>query len=102
MRMCWHVQSMWMMSWRVSVLYDEGKATIGHAGMAKAHNTSLGRQVVSLARECVGGNGMITDFHVGRAFTDMEAVHTFEGSYDINTLIAAREITGLNALKFRK
>jgi len=45
---------------------------------------------------------MITDFHVGRAFTDMEAVHTFEGSYDINTLIAAREITGLNALKFRK
>eukprot|EP01133_Synstelium_polycarpum_P003491 gene3491-3987_t len=59
----------------------------------------IGREVVSLARELVGGNGIVTSFGVARAFVDMEAVHTFEGTYDINVLIAAREITGLSSFR---
>jgi len=39
-----------------------------------------------MAREVMGGNGLVTDYHVGKQFVDLEAVHTFEGSYDVNTL----------------
>ncbi len=69
-----------------------------------------------MAREVMGGNGLVTDYHVGKQFVDLEAVHTFEGSYDVNTLyvhcliwsssvadlfkrITAREVTGLSAFK---
>lgn len=44
------------------------------------------REVLQLAREVLGGNGLVTDYHVGKQFVDLEAVHTFEGSYDVNTL----------------
>ncbi len=50
--------------------------------------------MVALAREVCGGNGIILDYHVIKSFLDMEANHTYEGSYDINSLVSARELTG--------
>ncbi|KAJ4704419.1 Acyl-coenzyme A oxidase 4, peroxisomal [Melia azedarach] len=58
----------------------------------------LGKQV-ALGRELLGGNGIVTDFLVGKAFCDFEPFHTGEGSYDINNLIAGREITGFASFK---
>jgi len=49
---------------QVSKLYDEGKATEGLVSRAKANCTRLGRETVALARECLGGNGIILDNHV--------------------------------------
>ncbi|EFA77695.1 putative acyl-CoA oxidase [Heterostelium album PN500] len=96
------IQSMSLMTLRISHLFDQNKLTYGQVGLLKAHNTSHGRQVVSMARELLGGNGIVTDFGVARSFVDMEAVHTFEGTYDINTLITGREITGFPAFKTGK
>ena len=53
----------------------------------------------ALGRELLGGNGIVTDFHVGKAFCDMETVYTYEGSYDVNALIVAREITGISSIR---
>ena len=54
-------------------------------------------QVLALARELLGGNGIVADFHVAKAFCDLEAIYTYEGTYDINMLVAGRESTGVAA-----
>jgi len=94
-----HIQAMFMLSWRVSKLYDEGKLTMGQATMCKAYNSEMGRECVSLAREMQGGNGILYDYGVAKHFVDMEAIYTYEGTYEINTLVTGREITGLPAFK---
>lgn len=57
------------------------------------------REAAALGREMLGGNGIVSDYHVMRAFCDMEGVYTYEGSYDVNSLIAGRELTGFSAFK---
>jgi len=47
-----------------------------------------------VARECCGGNGIILDNHVMKALIDAEGIYTYEGTYDINMLLAGRELTG--------
>lgn len=71
------------------------------ASLVKAHNTLRGREVVALAREILGGNGIVSDFLVAKAHADMEAIYTYEGTYDINSLVVGREITGVAAFKPR-
>lgn len=67
---------------------------------AKAHVTKLGRETVSLAREVCGGNGILMENKVVKAFMDMEALYTYEGTYDINSLVSGRELTGgLSAIR---
>lgn len=53
-----------------------------------------------MARDLVGGDGILLEKHVIKQFMDIEAIHTFEGTYEVNMLVSGREITGgLNALK---
>lgn len=78
----------------VSQAMDAGEATIGSIGRAKSGCTKLGREVCQLAREVCGGNGIILDNHVIKAFMDMEGVHTYEGTYEVNSLVSGRELTG--------
>lgn len=67
--------------------------------MTKAFCTKMGREVCQVAREIVGGNGILIENHVMKQMLDMEGIHTYEGSYEINALVAAREITGKAAFK---
>ena len=66
------------------------------AGLAKLHNTSKARGVLD-ARDLLGGNGILLDFHVIRHMADIESIHTFEGTETIQTLIVGRDITGIGA-----
>ncbi len=91
------VTSMQLLTWRLSRLLDEGKMTDGMASMAKQSNAAKARQVVALGREIFGGNGIVLENHIARHFADMEAVYTYEGTNEINTLVVGREITGLQA-----
>lgn len=61
---------------------------------AKAHVTKLGRETVALARECLGGNGILAENYTMQMMLNMEVNYTFEGTYDINSLVSARELTG--------
>ena len=67
---------------------------MGQIARAKGMGSRLGREVVALARETCGGNGILLENHVIKAFMDMEAIHTYEGTYDINMLVSGRELTG--------
>jgi alkylation response protein AidB-like acyl-CoA dehydrogenase len=98
-RMTSTVASMYLLIERVTVDFDHGKCDIAAISMTKAHNTRMGRIVVGLCREILGGNGIVLDYGVASKFCDMEACHTYEGTYDINTLVAGRALTGVAAIK---
>jgi glutaryl-CoA dehydrogenase len=78
-------------------LKDAGAMTPGMSALGKRSATAMARSVAMAAREVLGGNGILHDFDVMRHLCDLEAVYTYEGTYDINTLIVGREITGLSA-----
>ncbi|WP_424463379.1 acyl-CoA dehydrogenase family protein [Pseudoclavibacter helvolus] len=79
---------------RVSQLDDADAQKDEHSALAKAVTTSNMRQVVALAREVCGGNGIVADYGVGRFFADAEAIYSYEGTREMNTLIVGRSITG--------
>jgi glutaryl-CoA dehydrogenase len=82
---------------RLGRLIEEGRLTDTIAALAKMHNTSRARQVILEARDLLGGNGILLDYHVMRHLADMEAIHTYEGTETIQTLIVGRDITGVGA-----
>ena len=88
-----------LMAWRLSKLLDEApdQVTEGMASLAKQQCAARARQVVALGREIMGGNGILLENHMARHFADMEAVYTYEGTNEINTMVVGREITGLAA-----
>lgn len=86
-----------LLSLQLSRLLDAGQATPGMTAMAKANNSKIARDCARLAREVLGGNGILQAHDVMRHLVDIEAVYTFEGTWDINTLIVGRELTGLSA-----
>ncbi|RXI01415.1 hypothetical protein DVH24_014764 [Malus domestica] len=98
-RMLGNVQAMVLIGWRLCKLYEAGKMTPGHASMGKAWITLRARETVALGRELLGGNGILSDFLVAKAFGDLEPIYTFEGTYDINSLVTGREVTGIASFK---
>ncbi|CDW83571.1 acyl-dehydrogenase [Stylonychia lemnae] len=79
---------------RITELVNQNKTTIGQIGRAKAICTALSREVCATARELCGGNGIIIDNRVMKSFMDIEAIYTYEGTYEVNMLVSGREITG--------
>ncbi len=63
----------------------------------KYNNARKARYVTQLAREIMGGNGMLIENHVARLWTDAEIMYTYEGTNEINLLLIGRELTGLSA-----
>jgi glutaryl-CoA dehydrogenase len=82
---------------RVSQLQEAGLVRDEHASMAKAFTTARMRETVGWAREVLGGNGILLEHHVGRFVADAEAIYSYEGTREINTLIVGRAITGESA-----
>lgn len=76
---------------------EAGEFDTINASLHKMHNALNTREVVALGREIVGGNGIVTDYGVGKFFADAESVYTYEGSHDINALILSRAMTGMGA-----
>ncbi len=96
------ITSMQLLCLRLSRLASEGKMTAGMASMAKMHNGRKARAIVAEARDMLGGNGILLDYHIARHFADMEAVYTYEGTDSIQSLIVGREITGVAAFAPRE
>ena len=82
---------------RVSQLQDAGLLRDEHASLAKAFSTVRMRETVGWAREVLGGNGILLEHHVGRFVADAEAIYSYEGTREVNTLIVGRAITGIGA-----
>jgi glutaryl-CoA dehydrogenase len=96
-----NVTSMQLLCRRLSQLQAAGKMTAPMASLAKMNNARLAREVVADAREMLGGNGILLDYHIARHHADIEAVFTYEGTDTIQSLIVGREITGVQAFSPR-
>ena len=82
---------------QIAKLDAAGKLAPTLAGLAKLHNTSKACGVLADARDMLGGNRILLDFHIIRHMADIESIHTFEGTETIQTLIVGRDITGIGA-----
>ncbi len=91
------VSSMGMMV-RLSQLEDAGQAKDEQSALAKAFTTARMRESVALGRSILGGNGIVTDFEMAKVFADAEAIYSYEGTHEINTLVTGRAITGISAI----
>jgi len=91
------ITGMQLVCTRMSQLQAEGRVSIEHAALAKLNTGDAARRVCAMARDILGGNGILLDHHVARHHADIEAVYTYEGTDSIQSLIVGRAITGINA-----
>ena len=91
------ITNMQLMCFRLAQLQAEGKMTGPMASLAKMNNARTARQVCADARDVMGGNGVLLEYHVARHLADMEIVYTYEGTDTIQALIVGRDITGISA-----
>jgi glutaryl-CoA dehydrogenase len=82
---------------RLAQLQDAGEYRDEHSALAKAYCTTRMREVVGWARELLAGNGIVLDYDIGRFVADSEALYSYEGTREINTLIVGRAVTGHSA-----
>jgi glutaryl-CoA dehydrogenase len=96
-KMVGKLSAMQAMALQVSRLQNAGLCEEHHSALAKQFCAAHCREVVALARESMGGNGILLDHSVARFFADAEAIYSYEGSNEINTLIVGRALTGHGA-----
>ncbi len=84
---------------RLGTLKDAGTMRPQHVSMAKMNNVSIALQTARLARDILGGNGIIDDYPIIRHMLNLETVNTYEGTEDIHRLTIGRDVTGLNAFE---
>ena len=92
-----NITASWGMLVQLARLQDAGIFRDEHSSLAKAFVTSRMREVVAWSREIFGGNGIVLDYDIARFFTDAEAIYSFEGTREMNTLIVGKSITGESA-----
>ncbi|RXZ38492.1 acyl-CoA dehydrogenase [Oxalobacteraceae bacterium CAVE-383] len=96
-RMLGNITSTQSLCLRLSQLQEEGKMKDEHASLAKGICTVRMRETVGMAREVLGANGILLEHHIGRFVADAEALYSYEGTREMNSLIVGRAITGFSA-----
>ena len=77
---------------------EPARADMPQAALAKSYTSTRMRETVALGRGILGGNGIVTDYGMAKIFADAEAIYTYEGTREINALIAGRAVTGISAI----
>lgn len=88
-----------LLTWRLGVLRNEGRATSAQISMAKRNNVAMAKEIASEARQMLGGMGITGEYSIMRHMMNLESVITYEGTHDIHLLITGLDVTGLNAFK---
>lgn len=88
-----------LLTWRLGVLRNEGRATSAQISMAKRNNVDMAINIAREARQILGGMGITGEYSIMRHSMNLESVITYEGTHDIHLLITGLDITGLNAFK---
>jgi glutaryl-CoA dehydrogenase len=91
------VTTIQLLCFRMAQLQEQGKLTRPMVSLAKMHTAQKARWICSEARDILGGNGLLLEYHVARHMTDMEVVHTYEGHRQLQSLIIGRDVNGLSA-----
>ena len=89
--------AMQLICFRLAQLQERDEMTGPMASLAKLHNARKAKLVCAEARDIMGGNGLLLEYHVARHLTDLEIVETYEGTDSVQSLILGRDLTGLSA-----
>jgi glutaryl-CoA dehydrogenase len=82
---------------RLADLEQAGRLQPTQASLAKYHNTRAARRIAAVARDMLGGNGILLEHRVMRHMADIESIHTYEGTESVQALLIGRDITGVGA-----
>jgi glutaryl-CoA dehydrogenase len=96
-RMLGNITSSQSLCLRLSQMQEEGTMKDEHASLAKGICTVRMRETVGWAREILGANGILLEHHIGRFVADAEALYSYEGTREMNSLIVGKAITGFSA-----
>ncbi|MEQ3542101.1 acyl-CoA dehydrogenase family protein [Pseudonocardia tropica] len=96
-RMLGNVSASLGMAVRNAQLLDEGRGSDAHSSLVKEFCATRMRETVALGRQLVGGNGVVLENRIAKYFADAEAMFSFEGTREMNTLIVGKAITGQSA-----
>ena len=88
-----------LLTWRLGVLKNEGKATTAQISMAKRNNVDMALTIARDARQMLGGMGITGEYSIMRHMMNLESVVTYEGTHDIHLLITGMDVTGFSAFK---
>jgi len=88
-----------LLAWRLGRLKDAGAARPPQISLAKRNNVGVALEIARLARDMLGANGIVNEYPVIRHMLNLETVNTYEGTYDMHTLIVGRDLTGLDAVR---
>jgi glutaryl-CoA dehydrogenase len=86
-----------LLTWRLGVLMNEGRATPAQISMAKRNNVDMACTIARNARQMLGGMGITGEYSIMRHMMNLESVITYEGTHDIHLLITGMDVTGENA-----
>ncbi|MFJ8156173.1 acyl-CoA dehydrogenase family protein [Streptomyces sp. NPDC094468] len=92
-----NITACWGMLVQLARLQDQGIFRDEQSALAKDYVAARMREVVGWAREIFGGNGILVDYDVARFFSDAEALYSYEGTHQMQTLIVGKSITGHSA-----
>ena len=88
-----------LLTWRLGVLRNEGRATTSQISMAKRNNVDMAIHIAREARQMLGAMGITGEYSIMRHMMNLESVITYEGTHDIHLLITGMDITGIPAFK---
>lgn len=88
-----------LLTWRLGVLRNEGRATSAQISMAKRNNVNMAIQIAREARQMHGAMGITSEYPIMRHMMNLESVITYEGTHDIHLLITGADVTGIEAFK---
>ena len=88
-----------VLTWRLGVLRNEGRATTAQISMCKRNNVDMALKIAREARQVLGAMGITGEYSIMRHMMNLESVITYEGTHDIHLLITGMDITGENAFK---
>jgi glutaryl-CoA dehydrogenase len=88
-----------LLALRLAQLKDKGRLRPQQVSLAKRNNVAVALDIARLARDVLGANGIVNDYPVIRHMMNLETVNTYEGTYDMHTLIIGRDVTGIDAIR---
>ncbi len=94
-----HLTKMQLVAYRLADLMDSGRATFRHVSLAKRDNVRSAKWMAERARSILGANGITAEYHSMRHMANMESVETYEGTYEVHTLILGEYLTGKEAFR---
>ncbi len=88
-----------LLALRLGQLKDQGKLRPQQVSLAKRNNVGAALDIARLARDVLGANGIVNDYPIIRHMLNLETVNTYEGTFDMHTLIVGRDVTGVDAIR---